>query len=106
MREFESSLLKPKLAEILRRGSDAPCMSNPDLFSGDYTNHISPEEAKRLCEGCPVLDLCLDYAIEEKINHGILGGKTSAERRRIAASRRRRDKKAGNSNPKNKHNEG
>jgi len=49
--------------------------------------------AKAVCEGCPVQDECLAYAIETGQNEGIWGGRTSSERRTVrrrwaAASRR------------------
>jgi WhiB family transcriptional regulator, redox-sensing transcriptional regulator len=52
--------------------------------------------ARRLLAGCPVREPCLDYAITNRITHGIWGGLTERERRAlrsrwVRASRRERD---------------
>jgi WhiB family redox-sensing transcriptional regulator len=53
--------------------------------------------ARRVCAACPVRQPCLDYAITNRIVHGIWGGLTERERRAlqsrwVAASRRNRDR--------------
>jgi WhiB family redox-sensing transcriptional regulator len=45
-------------------------------------------KAKRICNGCPVKEQCLEYAVYNHIHHGIWGGVSERERRRIAAKRR------------------
>jgi WhiB family redox-sensing transcriptional regulator len=42
-----------------------------------------------VCAGCVVRDLCLEYALAERIDYGIWGGASEEERRRI---RRRRNR--------------
>ncbi|HLG91440.1 MAG TPA: WhiB family transcriptional regulator [Acidimicrobiales bacterium] len=37
--------------------------------------------AKQICQGCPVRQECLDYAIRIREPHGIWGGLNEAERR-------------------------
>jgi WhiB family redox-sensing transcriptional regulator len=44
--------------------------------------------ARRICAGCPVKERCLEYALYNHIEHGIWGGASERERRRIAAQRR------------------
>lgn len=44
--------------------------------------------AKRICAGCPVKEPCLEYALYHHIHHGIWGGASERERRRIAGRRR------------------
>ena len=44
--------------------------------------------AKELCSRCPVVDACLEYAIDNGLELRIFGGRTPAERR--ALDRRRR----------------
>jgi WhiB family redox-sensing transcriptional regulator len=39
--------------------------------------------AKRICLDCPVLDDCLEFALRVREPHGIWGGLTEAERRRL-----------------------
>src|SRR5206468_2765208 len=56
----------------------------------------SAEPARQVCAGCPVRQACLDYAITNRITHGIWGGLTERERRAlqsrwVRASRRNRD---------------
>lgn len=41
-------------------------------------------DAKELCETCPVVEMCLKYALEHGERFGIWGGKTERERHRIA----------------------
>ena len=53
--------------------------------------------ARRVCAACPVRQLCLDYAITNRIAYGIWGGLTERERRAlrsrwVRASRRDRDR--------------
>jgi WhiB family redox-sensing transcriptional regulator len=53
--------------------------------------------ARRVCAACPVRQQCLDYAITNRISHGIWGGLTERERRAlqsrwVRASRRERDR--------------
>ena len=53
--------------------------------------------ARRVCAACPVRQACLDYAITNRISHGIWGGLTERERRAlrscwVRASRRERDR--------------
>lgn len=40
------------------------------------------QEAKRLCDVCPVMEECLDFAIRTRQPFGIWGGMTTGERSR------------------------
>lgn len=46
------------------------------------------EVARRICATCPVQEPCLEYALAERIDHGVWGGASERERRRIAKRRR------------------
>jgi WhiB family redox-sensing transcriptional regulator len=46
----------------------------------------SAEPARQVCARCPVRQPCLDYAITNRISHGIWGGLTERERRAIRTS--------------------
>ena len=46
------------------------------------------EVAKRLCVNCAVRSECLEYALRNRIDHGVWGGTSERERRRILKSRR------------------
>lgn len=49
---------------------------------------VGVEIARRICADCPVKPACLEYALRNGIDHGVWGGTSERERRRI--SRRRR----------------
>ena len=49
---------------------------------------VGVEIARRLCADCPVKERCLDYALEHRIDHGVWGGASERERRRILKRRR------------------
>lgn len=50
---------------------------------------LGVEAAQRICVTCPVRTECLEYALAHRIEHGVWGGASERERRRIL--RRRRD---------------
>ena len=70
----------------------AACLTaDPELFfpignTGPALLQI--EEAKAVCQGCVVREDCLEYALSEHIDHGVWGGCSERERRRIAKRRR------------------
>lgn len=60
----------------------ASCVTtDPELFFTDNIRHI--EIAKRICDGCPVREDCLDHALGNKEPYGIRGGHTARERSRM-----------------------
>jgi WhiB family redox-sensing transcriptional regulator len=58
----------------------------PEVFFP--SDGVGVEVAKRLCATCPVKSECLDYALEHRVDHGVWGGTSERQRRRIAKSRR------------------
>lgn len=54
---------------------------------GDTSEYY--DEARTLCEACPVKDQCLLHALENKERFGMWGGLTPIERRRIERRERR-----------------
>jgi WhiB family redox-sensing transcriptional regulator len=46
------------------------------------------QEAQRICADCPVSEACLEYALVNRIDHGVWGGRSERERRRILRRRR------------------
>lgn len=57
----------------------------PSLFFP--SDGVGVEVAKRICEECPVQSQCLEYAIENRIDHGVWGGTSERQRRRIVKAR-------------------
>ena len=59
---------------------------DPDLFFPE--RGASTREAKAVCANCTVRDECLEYALVNYEKHGIWGGKSERERRRMRNARR------------------
>ena len=49
---------------------------------------VGVDQARRVCATCPVKEPCLEYALRYRIEHGVWGGASERERRRILRSRR------------------
>lgn len=84
---MESSVVRLRLGELdrsfARRGN---CRGvDPDLFFPE--RGASTREAKEVCRGCVVRQACLDYALEAGEKHGIWGGMSERERRRLRRQR-------------------
>jgi len=41
------------------------------------------DEAKAVCARCPVRTQCLNYAVDNGLDHGVFGGTTERERREL-----------------------
>lgn len=67
--------------------ADGKCADRPPglFFPSDG---VGVEVAKRICAGCEVRAICLDYALRNRIDHGVWGGTSERERRRILRRRR------------------
>lgn len=66
---------------------DARCLgTDPDLFFPIGSAHIDLR-AREICNACPVRAECLDYAITNNEQHGVWGGLSTRERRRLADSK-------------------
>ena len=46
------------------------------------------EKAKSICVTCPVKEMCLEHALSHRIDHGVWGGFSERQRRRIRKERR------------------
>jgi WhiB family redox-sensing transcriptional regulator len=66
---------------------EAACLhQDPEIFFPVGTSRAAVRQtnrAKRLCAECPVSAACLRWAVEEGVDHGVWGGLTEDERRRI-----------------------
>jgi WhiB family redox-sensing transcriptional regulator len=60
-------------------------MSPGEFFPSDG---VGVDVARRICAECTVKEECLDYALRYRIDHGVWGGTSERERRRILRSRR------------------
>ena len=49
---------------------------------------VGVDRARRVCAECPVKEPCLEYALRNRIEHGVWGGASERERRRILRRRR------------------
>jgi WhiB family redox-sensing transcriptional regulator len=49
---------------------------------------VGVDVARRICANCPVKSPCLEYALHNGVDHGVWGGTSERERRRIARQRR------------------
>lgn len=49
-------------------------------------------EAQAICAECPVKVDCLEYALKNRINHGVWGGASEKDRRRILRQRRKQNR--------------
>jgi WhiB family redox-sensing transcriptional regulator len=58
----------------------------PEVFFP--SDGVGVEVAKRICADCPVRELCLEYALHNRIDHGVWGGTSERQRRRILRSRK------------------
>lgn len=56
-----------------------------DMFPTDVTGF---NKARQICEGCPVREVCLEYALTNRIDDGCWGGVSERGRRRILKDRR------------------
>lgn len=76
----------PALPADLSWQDYANCLGlDPALFFPE--RGASTREAKEVCAGCRVRDDCLEYALVEVITHGIWGGLSERERRRVRRQR-------------------
>jgi WhiB family redox-sensing transcriptional regulator len=57
----------------------------PSLFFP--SDGVGVDVARRVCMDCPVKVPCLEYALENRIDHGVWGGTSERERRRILRAR-------------------
>lgn len=57
----------------------------PSLFFP--SDGVGVEIARKVCADCPVKMQCLDYALDQRIDHGVWGGTSERERRRLLRAR-------------------
>ena len=60
------------------------------LSPGEFfpSDGVGVDKARRICAQCSVQAKCLEYALTYRIDHGVWGGASERERRRILRRRR------------------
>ena len=78
--------------------AEGNCASRPPsmFFPSDG---VGVEQAKLVCNDCPVSARCLEYAIENRIDHGVWGGTSERQRRRIIRARAGETRSDGDRGP-------
>lgn len=89
LRVIDADTRPTTLAEIFEITAEpwmerAMCaQTDPEAFYPDKGG--STREAKNVCRGCDVRADCLEYALDHQERHGIWGGLSERERRRLAS---------------------
>lgn len=63
--------------------------SDPGIFYPPPEDDAEAAEAKVICGTCPVRQPCLEFALTTREKHGVWGGLTERERRRVLRQRRK-----------------
>ncbi|MFV1989341.1 MAG: WhiB family transcriptional regulator [Acidimicrobiales bacterium] len=67
--------------------ADGNCATqSPSLFFP--SDGAGVEKARKVCATCPMKTQCLEYALANRVDHGVWGGTSERQRRRILKSRR------------------
>jgi WhiB family transcriptional regulator, redox-sensing transcriptional regulator len=56
---------------------------DPGIFFPGDSDSGSSKKAKSICMECSIRIKCLDFAVENNIDHGVWGGMSAVDRRRI-----------------------
>ena len=77
----------PPASEVTAWMAHGNCRSYaPSVFFP--SDGVGVDRARKICASCPVIETCLEYALENHIDHGVWGGASERERRRILKRRR------------------
>ena len=75
-----------KIRKMREESGQIPeCVDNhdaffPDEFTDTETRHYAVKTAKEICNRCPLIADCANYAVQANEPFGIYGGTTPAER--------------------------
>ena len=67
--------------------------SDPNVFFPH--DGVGVEIAKAICADCRIAGPCLEYALTHRIEHGVWGGRSERQRRRILRDRRAAARESG-----------
>ncbi|MGJ9583291.1 WhiB family transcriptional regulator [Actinotignum sp. GS-2025b] len=84
---FDLGYDKADSASLHWRESALCAQTDPDVFFPEKGGSTAP--ATSICHECPVREECLEYALQHDIRHGIWGGMSDNDRRRLSRQRRR-----------------
>ena len=73
-------------------GVSPETFSSEDLPTSGSARRSTTAAAKAVCAACPVCSECLRYAIDHRVEYGVWGGFTGAERQQLARTVRRPDR--------------
>jgi len=61
-----------------------------EIDPGEFfpSDGVGVDKARVICASCPVKEPCLEYALRNRIDHGVWGGASERERRRILKRRK------------------
>lgn len=90
---FPDGIRRLWLTGALNWHDQGRCKTNPEVFYAPDAKdmaefHRRNKEAKKICAWCPVRAQCLKYALDAEEEHGVWGGTTPAERKRILEKRK------------------
>ena len=92
-RSLNQSHTSPQVVDAARPDlSDGACLLPVYAGVDFYADEGSPdiEMALMVCDRCPVIDLCLGYALATRDFQGVWGGMTGRERAKLTRRLRRR----------------
>jgi hypothetical protein len=73
------------LLAAIRRVGGVPCETAPKLFFPEeildqQARIVATNAAKKLCQKCPIIDQCYEYAVNAPEEYGVWGGTSATER--------------------------
>ena len=74
------------IADVAWRSNGACQGLDAEIFYPENEDHA--DFALSVCEQCAVRIACLDYALDTREQHGVWGGATARDRRKILRQRR------------------
>lgn len=84
LREMKQHLSSNLLTYSLPWMRDAICaQADPEAWYPEKGE--STADAKKVCQGCPVRQVCLEFALEHKELFGVWGGLSVRDRRKLSA---------------------
>lgn len=61
----------------------ALCLGHPELVDNDNDAEVASPDVQKMCRACPIMYTCLEIGLVCRMEFGIWGGTTAAQRKRI-----------------------